>query len=60
MNTYFGLGIPQCLSGNESACPRQEMQVRPLGSEDPLGEEMATHSRILSWKIPWTEQPGDL
>ena len=34
------------------------MWVRSLGWEDPLEEEMATHSRILAWKIPWTEEPG--
>ena len=33
----------------------QEMQVRPLGWEDPLEKEMATHSSILAWEIPWTE-----
>ena len=33
-------------------------QVRYLGEEDPLEKEMATHSSILSWKIPWTEEPG--
>ena len=38
----------------------QEMRVQPLGQEDPLEEEMATHSRILAWRIPWTEQPGGL
>ena len=31
--------------------------VRPLGWEDPLGKRMATHSSILAWKIPWTEEP---
>ena len=31
-----------------------------LGWEDPLGEEIATHSRILDWEIPWTEEPGGL
>ena len=36
----------------------QEMQVRSLGQEDPLEEGMPTHSRILAWKIPWTEGPG--
>ena len=36
----------------------QEMQVQSLGWEDPLEEEMATHSRILVWRIPWTEEPG--
>ena len=34
------------------------MQVQSLGQEDPLEEEMATHSSILAWGIPWTEEPG--
>ena len=38
----------------------QEAQVRPLGREDPLEEGMATHSKILAWRIPWTEEPGGL
>ena len=38
----------------------QETQVQSLGQEDPLEEEMATHSSILVWKIPWTEEPGRL
>ena len=36
----------------------QETRVRSLGQEDPLEEEMATHSRILAWKIPWREKPS--
>ena len=36
----------------------QEMWVRSLGWEAPLEEEMATHSSILAWEIPWTEEPG--
>ena len=36
------------------------MRVRCLGWEDPLEEEMATHSSILAWKIPWTEEPGEM
>ena len=36
----------------------QETWVRSLGQEDPLEKEMATHSSILAWKIPWTEKPG--
>ena len=36
----------------------QETRVRSLGQEDPLEEEMATHSSILTWKIPWTEELG--
>ena len=38
----------------------QEMRVRSQGWEDPLEKEMATHSNILAWKIPWTEEPGGL
>ena len=38
----------------------QETRVQFLGWEDPLEEEMATHSSILAWKIPWTEEPGGL
>ena len=38
----------------------RETWVRSLGWEDPLKEEMATHSNILAWKIPWTEEPGGL
>ena len=38
----------------------QETWVRPLGQEDPLEKAMATHSRTLAWKIPWTEEPGGL
>ena len=36
----------------------QETWVRSLGLEDPLEEEMATHSSILAWEIPWTEEPS--
>ena len=38
----------------------QETQVRFLDWEDPLEKEMATHSSILAWRIPWTEEPGGL
>ena len=38
----------------------QETQVQSLGWEDPLEKEMATHSRILAWEIPWTEEPRGL
>ena len=37
-----------------------DIWVQPLGWEDPLEEEMATHSGILAWRIPWTEEPGGL
>ena len=38
----------------------QETQIQSLGKEDPLEKEMATRSCILVWKIPWTEEPGQL
>ena len=38
----------------------QETWVRSLGQEDPLEKEMATHSSILAWRNPWTEEPGGL
>ena len=38
----------------------QERQVQSLGHEDPLEEEMATHSSILAWRTPWTKEPGGL
>ena len=38
----------------------QETWVRTLGQEDPLEKEMATHSSILAWRIPWTAEPGGL
>ena len=38
----------------------QETRVQSLDREDPLEEDMATHSSILAWRIPWTEEPGGL
>ena len=38
----------------------QETWVQSLDREDPLEEGMATHSRILAWRIPWTEEPGEV
>ena len=40
--------------------PIRETQFRSLGREDPLEKEMTTHSSILAWRIPWTEEPGRL
>ena len=40
--------------------PMRETRVRSLGWEDPLEKEMVTHSSILAWRIPWTEEPGRL
>ena len=39
---------------------KQETQIQSLGWEDPLEKEMATHSGVLAWEIPWTEEPGRL
>ena len=38
----------------------EETRVQSLGQEDPLEKKMATHSTLLAWKIPWTEEPGGL
>ena len=38
----------------------QETQIRSLSWEDPLEKEMAAHSSVLAWRIPWTEEPGGL
>ena len=47
------------LSGKESTCQVAD-GVQSLGWEDPLEVEMATHSSILAWEFPWTEEPGRL
>ena len=56
------LGFPGGSAGKNLPAMQetQEMQVRSLGQEDPLEEGMATHSKILAWRIPWTEEPGRL
>ena len=51
-----GVGLPWWLSGKEFHLPMQEMQVQSLGPGDPLEKEMGTHSSILAWRIPWTEE----
>ena len=54
--------LPRWLSSKDSACPcrrwRQETWVWSPGREDPLEKELATHSSILAWRIPWKEGPG--
>ena len=57
-----GLLHPWWLSSKESACSTGDVEVRvqSLGQEDPLEEEMATHSSILASEIPWTEEPDGL
>ena len=54
--------ISRCTSGKEWACQcgRYEMWVQSLRQEDPLKEGVTTHSSILAWKTPWTEEPGGL
>ena len=51
--------VSVCNAGHNLQCCLQ-FWVRSLGQEDPLEKEMATHSSILAWKIPWTEEPGRL
>ena len=53
-------GHSQWLSGKESACNAGDTEVVSLVWEDPLEKKMATHSNILAWRIPWTEEPGEL
>ena len=48
------LGLPRWLSGKEPTCRCRRLRL------DPLEEDMATHSSILAWEIPWTEKPGRL
>ena len=52
--------LPRWLSGKKNLPAKQETQVQSLGQEDPLEKEMATHSSVLAWEIPWTEEPGRL
>ena len=56
------LGLPRWLSGKESACSAGDTgdMGSVLGREDPLEEGMATHSSVLAWKIPRTEEPRGL
>ena len=57
---FLGAGAhPWGLSGQESACSAGEAGLIP-GREDPLEKDMATHSSVLAWRIPWTEEPGGL
>ena len=53
------VNIPGGLVSKESAC-NVKTWVLSLGWEDPLEKEMATHSSILAWRIPWTQEPGGL
>ena len=59
LNWPTGLGFCNGSGSKESAC-NAETRVRSVGWEDPLKEEMATHSSILAWRIPGTEEPCGL
>ena len=53
-------GFSQVAQWSRICLPMKEMRVRSLGWGDPLNEEMATHSSVLAWEVPWTEEPGGL
>ena len=54
------MGASPLIQWVKSPLAVQEMRVGSLGQEDPLEEEMATHSSVLSWEIPWREEPERL
>ena len=54
------MGFPGGSDGKESACNERDPGSVSLGQEDPLEKEMATHSSIVTWRIPWAEEPGRL
>ena len=59
----YRLGLPWWLSSlkkKKTHLPIQEIWAQSMGQEDPLEKEMAIHSSILAWEIPWTEEPGGL
>ena len=59
----YCMDFPGGTCGKESPCQcrrPKRCQFDPLGGEDPLEDGMATHSSILAWRIPWTEEPGKL
>ena len=58
---YLSKGLPSIVENNPLPMQEtQETQVQSLGWEDPLEKEMATHSSILAWEIPWAEESGEL
>ena len=70
MNVFLGFpdGVTSTLGSPDDSVVKnlpvtqdlQETQIRCLGWEDPLEEEMAIHSSVLAWQIPWTEEPDGL
>ena len=57
VQSFPGGSVVRNLSATQET---QKTWILSLGREDPLEEEMATHSSILAWRIPWTEEPGGL
>ena len=62
---HIYMGFPSGTSGNGTICQcrthkRSRLWVQSMGQENPLEEGMATPSSILAWRIPWTEEPGEL
>jgi len=57
---FYLLQVAQWVKNPPAVLETQETWVQSLGLEDPLQEEMATHSSILDWRIPWTAEPGSL
>ena len=60
MGTYVGFPGHSSVKNPPAMQELQERQVPSLGWKDPLEEDMATHSSILAWEIPWTKEPGGL
>ena len=60
MVSYYQYGLPLGAQMVKYQTAKQEILVQSLGREDPLEKGMATHSSILAWRIPWTEEPGRL
>ena len=60
MKTLVGLIVALVMKNPPANAETKETWVQSLGQEDPLEEGMATHSSILAWRIPWTEEPGGL
>ena len=57
MNIFFPYGSVVKKKKKKICLPMQETRVRSLGQEDPLEKELATHSSVLAWEIPWTQGP---
>ena len=60
MRSFITIGASLVAQTVKNLPAVQETQVQSLGQEDPLEKGMATHSSVLAWKIPWTEEPDSL